>query len=489
MGHFALVQFCQTLVIFTGPENSAVCAKSSDYVEKNCNCYHYEERYDVGPYCLTWDGLDPPYCYISGGPDGRFCPGAFQTIDTYLYWTDDIGICNRSQLIGPIIPLDFGVKEHFSGKEILLLTVYILGLLLGTIGNALVIKQFVSFDAHEHPGSRFVIVLAGVDFVSSIWLPFLDIVYTFYDFKVIKPWPLGQILCVPIVGFNGIFFFCSAWLLVAISLERARAIYKPFARKLSKKYVVLVSILTIVFSISLSVYEATHTQYRGKSFAYLDGTTYEYAQCVLDMSDKSFMIDAFLTSSLGILLPMVIIAIVYIIIYLRLKKQAQIRRTHSSHDSNNQMVKFSRTFTTLVIVFYICYLPATILSLHHFKNYVSYNNHHFNTALSISNFLMNINCCINPLIYSKIHVKIYKAAAKCIRTYKIPCPCTQESISSSQPQQRPRIIRKTSSVSNEDGAHKIKDQHKSSKFEPSTSASIEMQSKKPTLLYGIYSNS
>ena len=124
----------------------------------------------------------------------------------------------------------------------------------------MVIKQFASVDAQEHPGSRFVIVLAGVDFVSSIWLPCLDMALTIYDFKWLKPWVLGKGIC-KIFGFHQSLFFCSAWLLVAISLERARAIYKPFARKFSKKCVALVSILIIVLSVSLTAYEGTHYHY------------------------------------------------------------------------------------------------------------------------------------------------------------------------------------------------------------------------------------
>ena len=87
---------------FYWSEDSTVCAKSADYVENNCNCYRYDEWNAIGPYCLTWDGNDPPYCFISGGQVGRFCLGAVQQSDIYWYWTDDMEICNRSNYFGPL---------------------------------------------------------------------------------------------------------------------------------------------------------------------------------------------------------------------------------------------------------------------------------------------------------------------------------------------------------------------------------------------------
>ena len=88
---------------------------------------------------------------------------------------------------------------------------------------------------------------------------------------------------------------------------------------------------------------------------------------------------------------------------------------------------------------------------------------------------MNFNCCINPLIYSKIHVKIYKTATKCFRKYRIPSPRATEPARSLQQPSRPQIICTTGPVFNEGGADIIKDKYQSSKLEPRTLTGLEMQ--------------
>ena len=97
------------------------------------------------------------------------------------------------------------------------ITVYGLIFITGTIGNGIVIKSFLAKSAQ--PGCRFVVALALVDLISSIWIPLINIVLALY--KSVH-WPLGKICCYILRPFGISFMFASAWLLVAISLERAR---------------------------------------------------------------------------------------------------------------------------------------------------------------------------------------------------------------------------------------------------------------------------
>ena len=77
------------------------------------------------------------------------------------------------------------------------------------------------------------------------------------------------------------------------------------------------------------------------------------------------------------------------------------------------MKKILKTFTIVVVAFYICYLPYTISYTVFFyfaytkKKVPTGNVVASNYIVTISQFLWFSNSCFNPVIYSKIHVKMY----------------------------------------------------------------------------------
>ena len=118
---------------------------------------------------------------------------------------------------------------------------------------------------------------------------------------------------------------------------------------------------------------------------------------------------------------MLLIATVYILIYLQLKKQTHLTQQHSTQDSHAQMCCISRTFKIVLCVFYISYLPFTIQytiyiylrnSMKTIDRYV-YNG----IALPITQFLLFSNCSMNPVIYSKIHMKIFNCFKSLITSF------------------------------------------------------------------------
>ena len=64
--------------------------------EDNCTCEYKPEDDGVGPFCSQWIPEDPPFCYLSGGDDGKFCPGAVKATSGNYYWTEDASICLKS---------------------------------------------------------------------------------------------------------------------------------------------------------------------------------------------------------------------------------------------------------------------------------------------------------------------------------------------------------------------------------------------------------
>ena len=52
----------------------------------------------VGNYCGNWDS-DGYWCYLSGGSEGKECPGAVKSSSTTgdFYWTKDENICRAAK--------------------------------------------------------------------------------------------------------------------------------------------------------------------------------------------------------------------------------------------------------------------------------------------------------------------------------------------------------------------------------------------------------
>ena len=94
--------------------------------------------------------------------------------------------------------------------------------LSGSCGNAFVMRSFAFGSESEKAGSGFVTILAAVDVVSSVWVPFHTMTRVLFYFSPINHWPYGKASCGIIRSLYKSTFYASAWLLVAISLERAR---------------------------------------------------------------------------------------------------------------------------------------------------------------------------------------------------------------------------------------------------------------------------
>ena len=401
--------------------NKGICKRSFENLIQQCNCTHLNNSSNIGPYCAKWFVGLPPFCLLSGGSTAKYCPGAAK-IKNYvdLYYTRHQAVCNKS--IHPDLnSFNLNVRQSFSVNELLQLCLYSTNFLVGAVGNALVIRKFGVEDNVGRPGSRFVIILAFLDLVSSILIPGVIIIQILYRFHTFSTWPLGEFTC-RIIVFYPILLHSTSWLLLAVTVERARLIYKPFSRQVNKKIVFLCSIVILLASFTLTLKGGINYRYLTNRIIYIDGTSYKISQCLTRVISMHEFIDTFVVHFLGYWLPMFLILMVYILMYLKLKKHAELTRQNSTFDFDSQMQNVSHTFTIVVVVYYICYLPHTILRI------VTTYNHTYNrvarkeadtetiSSFTITSFLILSNSSMNPIIYSRIHDKIYKR----LRNFIVP---------------------------------------------------------------------
>ena len=133
---------------------------------------------------------------------------------------------------------------------------------------------------------------------------------------------------------------------------------------------------------------------------------------------------------------MLLIVVVYILIYLKMKKQAQFRQRTASINSDTQMVQLSKTFTIVVLVYFICYLPSTISTViikYHLYSHMRIENSIGYSARTIFVCLLFSNSCMNPIIYSKVHIKIYNLVRQLILACRCRCPWNSFQSTSQKP--------------------------------------------------------
>ena len=127
-------------------------------------------------------------------------------------------IFNISDLKTSPIAFTLSLRRPYTDRDVSQIILYLVIFLSGTIGNGMVIQSFIR--ASERPGSRFVVALAAIDAVTSLITPLQSISIFIYD-----GYPLGKVGCIMLAPLQLSNTFASAWLLVVISLERARLVY------------------------------------------------------------------------------------------------------------------------------------------------------------------------------------------------------------------------------------------------------------------------
>ena len=167
------------------------------------------------------------------------------------------------------------------------------------------------------------------------------------------------------------------------------------------------SLIILAGSFGLVAFKTFHLKYYESHFAFYQNTTYVYSMCLNRLSKEEYFYSKLSEFSVGIWIPIFVIASVYISMYSHLKKKARKRKSSSTQDSTVQMQQILRTFLITVFAFFLCLLPMTIFQTvsAHQKWYQSskyyFLSHVFGT-------IANMNSALNPLIYSKMYLRIYQ---------------------------------------------------------------------------------
>ena len=171
---------------------------------------------------------------------------------------------------------------------------------------------------------------------------------------------------------------------------------------------ILILVVIAAFSIGSQIYLAMKTELV-RYLKYKNENAVNVYKCVPSENVNWFIV-IIIGDLVGIYLPMLIVLVAHLLMFLVLREQA-IRRSYTANtEISSQLQSISRRFVVIVCAFYICLLPKTILSNYHAYNVMSgekrmSKDHVVMKMKYLASPLLNLNSCLNPLIYAKIHTK------------------------------------------------------------------------------------
>ncbi|KAL2084084.1 hypothetical protein ACEWY4_019602 [Coilia grayii] len=254
------------------------------------------------------------------------------------------------------------------------IVLYALTIVLGSVGNSLVIWM-IAVRMKPTATNVCLLNLAVADLIFSI-SRILSLIYL-----SLNQWQFG----VPLCQLNGLLkyanMFCSVFLLVVISLDRAVCIWCPIQAKnlrtvpLARVINVGVWVAAVVLSLPYSI---------SRTVALKDNNT---TKCTMEtVESKSMRTCLYLVRFLfGFLLPFLVIACCYVLAACGLRRSRL-----------NRKVRIIRVLVMLVSAFFLCWAPYHMLLL---VKMVQKESEWVKFGLPVATGLSYFNSCVNPILY------------------------------------------------------------------------------------------
>lgn len=240
------------------------------------------------------------------------------------------------------------------GVQIILITAYSLIILLGFIGNSLVIYMIVRYKTMRTVTNFFIANLALADLmVDTLCLPF-TLAYTLLD-----EWKFGAVLCHLVSYAQALSVHVSTLTLTVIALDRYRCIVFHLDSRISRKISFTIIAITWLIAAVLASPLAIFREYR-----YEDIPTINLRIAVCSEKWPSENRDATIYSLsmliLQYVLPLSIICYAYVRIWFKLKSHIN---PSARNDSQCRRRKTTKMLVMVVVVFAVSWLPFHIFQL------------------------------------------------------------------------------------------------------------------------------
>ncbi|XP_078250923.1 neuropeptide Y receptor type 2 [Pogona vitticeps] len=240
--------------------------------------------------------------------------------------------------------------------QIVLICAYCAIILLGLVGNSLVIHVVIKFKSMRTVTNFFIANLAVADLlVNTLCLPF-TLVYT-----LLGEWKLGPVLCHLVPYAQGLAVQVSIVTLTVIALDRHRCIVYHLESKISKR----ISFLIIGVAWAGSAILASPLAIFREYFSIELNHDFKMVVCAEAWPRESLVNYGTIYSVSMLLiqyvLPLVIISYAYIRIWSKLKHHVSPGAGNDHYHQRRR--KTTKMLVCVVVVFAVCWLPFHIFQL------------------------------------------------------------------------------------------------------------------------------
>ncbi|XP_028816159.1 neuropeptide Y receptor Y7 [Denticeps clupeoides] len=274
--------------------------------------------------------------------------------------------------------------------QIMLITAYSLIILLGLLGNALVIYMIVLYRNMRTVTNYFIANLALADLmVDTMCLPF-TLAYTLLD-----EWKFGAVLCHMLPYAQALSVHVSILTLTVIALERYRCIVFHLGQRLTTCASFTVIGLTWASGAILAVPLAIFREYRYEDIAYINLRIAVCSEKWPHGTNRDAIIYSLSMLLLQYVLPLSIITYAYVCIWMKLKNHVS---PSSRSDSVYRRRNTTKMLALVVLVFAVCWLPFHMFQLASDLDLVL-NFKEYKLLYTVFHIVAMCSTFTNPLLY------------------------------------------------------------------------------------------
>ncbi|XP_030630834.1 neuropeptide Y receptor Y2, like [Chanos chanos] len=285
--------------------------------------------------------------------------------------------------------LGLGDSTKLLGVQVVLILAYSTIILLGVVGNSVVIYVVYKFKTLRTVTNYFIANLAVADLlVNTLCLPF-TLIYT-----LLGEWKFGQVLCFTLPYAQGLAVHVSTVTLNVIALDRHRCIVYHLETRMSKNMCFLVIAITWVISAVLASplaifrehgtvdlspeqsIEVCREKWPGSS---TDGTLYSISMLLLQY-----------------VLPLAVISFAYIRIWSKLRNHVS---PVGRDDRHQRRRKTTKMLVTMVVVFAVSWLPFHAFQLAVDIDSSVLDMRDFKLLYTVFHIVAMCSTFANPLLY------------------------------------------------------------------------------------------
>jgi len=287
--------------------------------------------------------------------------------------------------------------DGYTSSQIFSLIAFSIILLLGSIGNLLVIyvygftcrRRFVKFE-------RLMLMLGIVDFIASVTNP----MYYIYRIANRGVWGIGGFSCKVIPALGPIFTGISLGVILIMAVDRDRAVSTPFKRQFHLNTIYKAVFLTIVSSVLVTVPYMYHNRLNVNN----DGTT----NCIVD-GDFAYDVMIIVIFMLSDVIFVVIFVMTTVRVFMKLgtksssSKGARVQKVRA-----REINRILKIILAMGIMFVVCVFPRDLLFIAFSLRRVFPPQIPYDEVIEVNitlKVLHTANSCVNVFLYSFLNEK------------------------------------------------------------------------------------